>query len=39
MGRRRSRFYWVDITGQRVYAKDWADGPSVADTVAADPVG
>ncbi|GIH22207.1 hypothetical protein Aph01nite_05170 [Acrocarpospora phusangensis] len=23
------RFHWVDITGRRVYAKDWPDGPTL----------
>lgn len=23
------RFYWVDITGRRVHAKDWPDGPTL----------
>ena len=27
---RRSRLYWVDITGERIYARDWAGGATVA---------
>ena len=27
---RRSRLYWVDITGQRIYARDWAGGDTMA---------
>jgi sugar lactone lactonase YvrE len=34
----RSRLYWVDITGQRVYARDWPGGPTVSLDVP-DPVG
>jgi sugar lactone lactonase YvrE len=26
----RSRFYWVDILGPTVYARDWAGGPTMA---------
>ncbi|GAA0996052.1 hypothetical protein GCM10009555_091270 [Acrocarpospora macrocephala] len=33
-----SRFYWVDITGQRVYARDWPDGPT-RTLAMPDPVG
>jgi sugar lactone lactonase YvrE len=29
----RSRFYWVDITGHTVYARDWPDGPTRALTM------
>lgn len=34
----RSRFYWVDITGQAVYARDWAGGPT-KKLAMPDPVG
>lgn len=34
----RSRFYWVDITGQMIYAKDWAGGATRA-LPTGDPVG
>ncbi len=27
---RRARLYWVDITGQRIFARDWAGGPTRA---------
>ncbi|GAA0439256.1 hypothetical protein Acor_68870 [Acrocarpospora corrugata] len=33
-----SRFHWVDITGRRVYAKDWPDGDTLALSTP-DPVG
>lgn len=33
-----SRFYWVDITERRVYAKDWPDGPTLTLAMP-DPVG
>jgi sugar lactone lactonase YvrE len=34
----RSRFYWVDITGQMIYAKDWAGSGTLA-LPTGDPVG
>jgi len=35
---RRDRFYWVDIIGQRIYAKDPAGGPTL-EVSTPDPVG
>ena len=34
----RSRFYWVDITGQMIYARDWSGGATRA-LATDDPVG
>jgi sugar lactone lactonase YvrE len=34
----RARLYWVDITGQAIYARDWPSG-AIASLAVPDPVG